>query len=81
MLSKAPSKITVGEVIRFIDGPTDPISCVKEKYSNCADMNKCVFKDIWRRVAKATSDIIDTVTFQDLVTQVNAAQQVLAYSI
>ena len=29
LLSKAPGKITVGEVIRFIDGPIEPISCVR----------------------------------------------------
>ena len=81
MLSKAPDKITVGEVIRHIDGPVEPISCVKEEYFNCADIHKCVFKKMWKKVSQATSDIIDNVTFEDLVSQVNAGQQVLAYSI
>ncbi len=81
MLSRAPSLITVGEVIRFIEGSIEPISCVQEKYSNCADIKKCVFKKMWQKVAQATSDIIDNVTFEELVAQVNAGQQVLAYSI
>ncbi|MFA6078739.1 MAG: Rrf2 family transcriptional regulator [Candidatus Omnitrophota bacterium] len=81
LLSRPPDKITVGEVVRFIDGPIEPISCVKEGYSNCADINKCVFKKMWQKVSKATSDIIDNVTFGELVLQVNAGQQVLAYSI
>ena len=81
MLSRAPSLITVGEVIRFIEGPIEPISCLQEKYSNCADINKCVFKNMWQKVCQATSDIIDQVTFEELVSQVNAGQQVLAYSI
>ncbi|MFA6142632.1 MAG: Rrf2 family transcriptional regulator [Candidatus Omnitrophota bacterium] len=81
LLSRTPDKITVGEVVRFIDGPIEPISCVKEGYSNCADINRCVFKKLWQRVSRATSDIIDNVTFEELVSQVNAGQQVLAYSI
>lgn len=81
LLSKSPDKITVGEVVRFIDGPIGPISCVKEGYSNCADINRCVFKKLWQKVSIATSDIIDNVTFEDLVSQVNARQEALVYSI
>lgn len=81
LLSKPPAKITVGDVVRYIDGPIEPISCVKEKYSNCVDIKKCVFKEIWQKVYKSTSEIIDNVTFEDLVTQVINRKQVLAYSI
>ena len=81
MLSKAPALITAGEVIRFIEGPIEPISCIQEKYSNCSDVQRCVFKKMWHKVAQATSDIIDHVTFEELVSQVNAERQVLAYSI
>ena len=81
LLSKPPADITIGEVVRFIEGPIEPISCVKEKYSNCVDIRKCVFKSIWQRVAQATSDIIDNITFEELVSQINAKQQVFSYSI
>ena len=81
LLSKSPDKITVGEVIRFVDGSTDPIACVKHGYSACRDVYRCVFKNIWKDVAKATSDIIDNITFEDLAVQAGAAGQVLEYSI
>lgn len=81
MLSKAPALITVGDVVRFIEGPIEPISCLQEKYSNCSDIQKCVFKKMWQEVARATSAIIDHVTFEDLVKQVNTGKEVLAYSI
>jgi len=81
LLSRAPGKITVGEVIRFIDGPVEPIACVKRGYSSCGDMQKCVFRKVWQDVAKATSDIIDNVTFEALAFEVNLGQQVLSYSI
>lgn len=81
MLSRPPDKITVGEVIRFIDGPVEPISCVRQGYSNCSDLYKCAFRKIWQDVSQATSDIIDKVTFETLVSEISARQQVLTYSI
>jgi Rrf2 family protein len=81
MLSRAPAKITVGEVMRYVDGPLEPIACLKEKYSNCADVHKCAFKKLWHKVYQATADIVDNVTFEKLVSEVNSNSQVLVYSI
>jgi Rrf2 family cysteine metabolism transcriptional repressor len=81
LLSRPPAQITVGDVVRVIEGPIEPIACVNEEYANCADLKKCVFKQIWQKVNRATTNIIDNVTFEDLVLQVNAGQPVLAYSI
>lgn len=80
-LAKNPADITLGEVVRFIDGPVEPIGCVEKGYSNCVDLNKCVFKNIWLKVARATADIIDNVSFADLASQVNLKQNALVYSI
>ena len=81
LLARAPAQITAGEIIRLIEGPIEPISCVRQGYSECQDIYKCAFRKIWQKVSQATSDIIDNVTFEDLVSQVNAGRQVLAYSI
>jgi len=81
LLAKAPREITVGEVLRLIEGPIEPISCVREGYSDCGDVHKCVFKKIWRDVHQATSDIIDNITFEDLASQVESAQKIPVYSI
>lgn len=81
LLSRAPGRITIGEVIRFIDGPIEPISCARQGYSNCGDMYKCVFKKVWQDVSKATSDIIDNVTFEALTFEISMGQQIPSYSI
>lgn len=80
-LAKDPADITLGQVVRFIDGPIEPIACVEKGYSHCVDLNKCVFKNIWQEVARATSDIIDNVSFADLAGQISAKQEALVYSI
>jgi Rrf2 family protein len=81
LLAKAPVEITVGDVIRFIDGSTDPISCLADDYKGCTDITRCLFRGIWRQVAKATSEIIDAVSFESLVRQVKQKRQVLEYMI
>jgi Rrf2 family protein len=81
LLSKPPSQITLGSIVRIIDGPIEPIACVKEHYKGCVDINECVFRNIWQRVYQATSDIIDHITFEDLVSEVKGREQVLTYNI
>ena len=80
-LAKDPAEITLGQVVRYIGGPIEPIACVEKGYSNCNDLRKCVFKNIWFKVAQATSDIIDQVNFADLVIQISHKQDGLVYAI
>lgn len=81
LLAKPASRIKLGEVVRFIDGPTEPITCVEKHYSGCTDIYRCVFRPIWQKISQATSDIIDTITFEDLANQVKLNSQEFAYSI
>ena len=65
-LARSPKDITVGEVIRFIEGPTAPISCVEDGYKGCRDLKNCIFRDVWKEVGQAISLVIDTLTFEEL---------------
>lgn len=80
-LARRPAQIKLGDVIRFIDGPIEPIACVEKKYSGCNDIYRCVFRKTWQEVSKAISSIVDTVTLEDLANQVRSAQKTYAYSI
>ncbi len=66
-LARPPSRITVGEVIRFIEGPIDPIACIKEGYRGCKDTKDCILRGVWQEVAGAISVVIDSLTFEELV--------------
>ncbi len=70
-LARPPETITVGEVIRFIEGSIEPIACAgKKKYEKCQDFPYCVFKDIWSQVYTATSLVVDTITFAELLRRI-----------
>lgn len=81
LLAKAPVEITVGEIIRFVEGYIAPISCVRADYSDCKDVGRCVFRKIWQDVAEKTSEIVDSITFEELVSRSDSRQKAIAYSI
>ena len=68
MLARSPGSLAVGEVIRFIEGPLDPVSCMAQNTApTCPLDGSCVFKDMWRRAEAALADVYDGTTFRDLV--------------
>lgn len=79
LLAKDPQKLTIGDVVRFIEGPIEPIACIKEGYTACRDVRKCVFKKVWQDVSDATARVLDNVTFAELVTR--AGKEQLTYYI
>jgi Rrf2 family protein len=81
LLAKHPSKIKVGDIIRFIDGPIEPIACVDKKYHGCNDIYRCIFRNIWEEVAKSTAKVIDNITFEDLAKKLSHLKPTLVYQI
>lgn len=81
LLAKPPPQIKLGEVIRFIDGPIEPVACVDNHYKGCRDINRCAFRDIWGRITEATSKIIDNITFEDLIKKSKNLNSTFVYEI
>jgi len=68
MLAKAAAAITAGDVIRFIDGPIGPVTCIQgQSQENCLLSGKCVFLDMWEEARQALSAVYDETTLADLV--------------
>jgi Rrf2 family cysteine metabolism transcriptional repressor len=67
-LIKSPDEITLGQVIRILDGPLAPISCVsKTAYQKCNDCPYatkpyCPLQDAMGEVRNAIADILDHYT-------------------
>jgi len=81
LLARPPSQIKLGEVVKFIDGPIEPIACVGKSYKGCGDISRCIFRNIWRQIAEATSKIIDNITFEDLVKRAKNINSAFLYQI
>ncbi len=65
-LGKAPDKISLGEVVRFIDGPLAPLECVSAGRVNCPKEVTCGIRSVMLDVTNATAEILDHVTLADV---------------
>ncbi len=67
-LNRSAESLTVGEVIRFIEGPMGPVVCVRDEGSeSCILRGKCVFMSMWKEVQEAMENVYDNTTFQNLL--------------
>jgi Rrf2 family protein len=84
-LARAPRQITVGEVVRFIDGPIGPIGCVNQVAAESCPADPCGYLPVWKRVRDAVAEIIDGTTIADVLEQSRRAaaarEKVLMYHI
>ena len=65
-LARDPREITVGSVIRAMEGNLS-IDCVVTGGESCDRSADCKAHMLWTKIDKAVSDIVDTVTLQDMV--------------
>jgi Rrf2 family cysteine metabolism transcriptional repressor len=71
-LARSPDELTMGEIIRFVEGPFKPVSCtVGDSAERCPLYGECVFLDVWEEAGKAMSDVFDGTTFRDLIKRPN----------
>ena len=68
-LKKRPGEITLGEVIRQIDGPLEPTAGMKNDHSmhRIANEDQAAFEEVWSNVTNAISAVVDQVTFVDIM--------------
>lgn len=68
-LSRPPEEITMGEVLRVLEGPIAPMICATEGEMTeiCGFLNSCKIQTLWAKVRDAVARTIDTMTLAELV--------------
>ena len=70
VLSRKPTDITVGQVIRILEGPLALTPCVSvtayRKCDECLDEDTCAVRFAMKEVRDATADILDNTTLAGL---------------
>ena len=68
-LARAPERISIGEVLRVVDGHFSEASCVeadaREPYV-CPESDSCGLKQVWQDVQGAVERILFETTFDDV---------------
>jgi Rrf2 family cysteine metabolism transcriptional repressor len=77
-LARPPEDISLAEIIRHIDGPLAPVSCVSEKFyepCTCPDESRCGIRSVMREVRDAVSDMLEGITLAELCRRTRVLSQ------
>jgi Rrf2 family protein len=67
-LARAPQDITVGQVIRALDGPIAPVACVSEgQPAACEQAAICPSRRAWLRLRDGIAAALDGTTIAELI--------------
>ena len=80
ILAQPPEKITIGSVIRAIEGPLAPLPCASEtrfrKCDECVDIQTCGTRIVMRQVRDAMAAILDETTLAMVCKKVEEARKI-----
>ena len=66
-LARSPDLITLGDVIRALDGTIAPVDCVSQmSYKKCSEEITCAIRGVMMNVRDAVTEVLDTMTFADM---------------
>lgn len=70
LLIKEPSEITVGDIIRVMEGPIAPVDCLlsvgTEKNDYCSKAGDCITRGVWQKVGESIENVLDSISLSDL---------------
>ena len=68
-LARSPEDITLGDIIRVLEGPIAPTECVVDDdgEEKCERSSDCVMRSIWTDVRDQINGILDDITLAQIV--------------
>ena len=66
VLARPASEITMGEILRLVEGPTNLVKCVSAG-DHCPFIKACPFRETWDEAAQTMDAVFDRTTIQELV--------------
>ncbi|MFZ5943338.1 MAG: RrF2 family transcriptional regulator [Bacillota bacterium] len=68
ILNRSPESITVGDIIRVLEGPIAPVDCVSEdEPEQCNNAEFCITRTIWAKVRDSVAAVLDSISLADLL--------------
>lgn len=68
ILAKDAENISVGEVLRTLEGDLSPVECpLINDEIDCNDEDTCVTKYVWKKVNDSINDAVDKITIGELI--------------
>lgn len=68
-LARDPAKITVGDIIKIMEGPIAPVDCLLTESNDndyCERATFCVTRGVWAKVRDSINTVLDSISLADL---------------
>lgn len=66
-LAIAPAEITVGMILRVLEGELSPTKCVAGDDCGCTESENCATVGVWQGIKDAVDNVVDNITLADLL--------------
>jgi Rrf2 family cysteine metabolism transcriptional repressor len=76
-LRREPEKVSVGDIVRALEGPIAPVECVSENRTSacCEKESECATRQVWVRMRDSIAEALDSTTLADLVESPTPAKE------
>ncbi|MBQ4089184.1 MAG: Rrf2 family transcriptional regulator [Clostridia bacterium] len=65
-LARSPEEITVGDVLRSLEGGLKLIDCLEEE-ETCGKSCACPSRIVWKKLSDGLNAIVDSITLKDMI--------------
>lgn len=70
LLAKPAEMISVGDVLRSLEGTLCPVECIDlDMATNCDRADECVTVTVWAKLRDKINEVVDSITIADLVSE------------
>ncbi|MFC1884790.1 RrF2 family transcriptional regulator [Thermodesulfobacteriota bacterium] len=66
LLAKSPEKITIGEIVKLLEGGIDLTGCVANP-DECQRSSGCPTRSVWEEATKAMYDKLNSITLEEML--------------
>jgi Rrf2 family protein len=76
-LARPPAEISLGQIVRVLDGPLAPVKCVSQmayEPCGCPDEETCGLRLVMGDVRNAIADLLDGTSLADITQRVGRAR-------
>ncbi len=76
ILARKPDEITVGDVVRVLEGPIAPLECVNEEDpGHCDQFGCCISRNVWAKVRDSIVEVMDSISLADMCREAEEIKQ------
>ena len=76
-IAKSPDEISVGDILRVLEGNLDPVSCaeITGEGETCSGSELCVTKYVWKRISDSINNTVDSLMLSELIKESDRIQK------